>query len=80
MMPAVWIDGRIVGMADRDNQVLFEFRRVGDTVKVSALDPVSNTEVSIVGPWAAGQHTLKLQALRKLQWVLTRRQAEGRNK
>ncbi len=54
-------------------EVLFEFRRVGNAVKVSAIDPVSNTEVSIVGTPRAGEQALKAVALRKLQFVLARR-------
>jgi hypothetical protein len=57
-------------------QVLFEFRRIGNSVKVSAIDPVTNTEVSIVGPSGIGQHALKMTALRKLQWILARKRAE----
>jgi hypothetical protein len=53
-------------------EVLFEFRRVGNVVKVSAIDPNTNTEVSIVGAPAAGEHALKMAALRKLQYVLSR--------
>ena len=29
-------------------EVLFEFRQVGDVMKVSAIDPITNIEVSIV--------------------------------
>lgn len=54
------------------NEVLFEFHRVGNVVKVSAIDPQTNTEVSIVGPPTAGEHALKMAALRKLQYVLNR--------
>ncbi|OIQ93119.1 hypothetical protein GALL_249290 [mine drainage metagenome] len=50
--------------------VLFEFRRVGNAVKVSAVDPVSNTEISIVGSPTMGETTLKMAAYRKLLWVL----------
>jgi len=53
-------------------EVLFEFRKIGNAVKVSAIDPVTNTEVSIVGPATAGEYTLKMAALRKLQYVLGR--------
>lgn len=53
-------------------EVLFEFRRLGNSVKVSAVDPVSNTEVSIVGSPAAGEAYLKQTALRKLLWVLSK--------
>lgn len=55
-------------------EVLFEFRRLGNVVKVSAVDPVTNTEVSIVGAPAAGEAALKAAAIRKLQWVLSRRE------
>ncbi|MTJ82407.1 MAG: hypothetical protein F8N37_15555 [Telmatospirillum sp.] len=58
-------------------EVIFEFRRIGNSVKVSAVDPVSNTEVSIVGPATAGEHALKMAALRKLNFVLNRRGQPG---
>lgn len=51
-------------------EILFEFHRLGNSVKVSAVDPVSNTEVSIVGSPGAGERYLKQTALRKLLWVL----------
>jgi len=54
------------------NEVIFEFRRIGNSVKVSAIDPATNTEISIVGPATAGEHALKMAALRKLQYVLGR--------
>lgn len=53
-------------------EVLFEFRKIGNSVKVSAIEPVTNTEVSIVGPASAGEHTLKMAAIRKLQYVLAK--------
>jgi hypothetical protein len=57
-------------------EVLFEFHQIGNVVKVSAIDPVSNTEVSIVGSPAAGEHALKMAAIRKLQYVLGRDSGE----
>lgn len=54
-------------------EILFEFTRFGASVKVSALDPATNTEVSIVGPLAAGEAYLKQVAARKLNYVLGRR-------
>lgn len=57
-------------MSDDLSEVLFEFHRVGNAVKVSAIDPVTNTEVSIVGSPSAGERTLKLNAYRKLLWVI----------
>lgn len=50
--------------------VLFEMRRVGAFVKVSAIDADTGTEVSIVGNPAAGEAMLKRTALRKLEYVL----------
>jgi hypothetical protein len=53
-------------------EVLFEVKVIGNAVKVSALDPVSNTEVSIVGSAHASPYSLKMNALRKLKAVLKR--------
>jgi hypothetical protein len=56
-------------------EVLFEFRRVGNAVKVTALHVATDTEISMVGPPAAGEHVLKAAALRKLTYVLAQRKA-----
>ena len=53
-------------------EVLFEFRQVGAYVKVSAVDPVTNTEVAIVGSARMSKDTLKANALRKLRYVLAK--------
>ncbi len=55
---------------------LVEFVPQGDYVKVSAVDPVTGTEVSIVGDPSAGEEALKRIAVRKLEYVL-RRQKPG---
>jgi Domain of unknown function (DUF6898) len=62
----------------QDTEVLLEFHRVGAVVKVTAVDPVSLTEVCISGPASAGQSALGQAAIRKLRYVLTRRAAERR--
>jgi hypothetical protein len=64
-------------MADDNllNEVLFEFRRIGNVVKVTAIHVASDTEVCIVGAPAVGDHGLKLAALRKLTYVLGQRKA-----
>jgi hypothetical protein len=56
--------------ADRDAQVLIEFQVLGAYVKVSAIDPVSNTEVSLVGDAAAPRMHLEELVLRKLKRAL----------
>lgn len=56
-------------------EVFFEFRRVGNYVRVSAIDSVTGTEVTIVGDAKAGQIQLKQTALRKLEYVLAKKQS-----
>lgn len=57
--------------------IIIEFHRLGAYVKVSAIDPVSLVEVSIVGDPAAGEAALERTALQKLNFVLARRGAGG---
>jgi hypothetical protein len=58
--------------------VIFEFYRVGNSVKVSAVDTETLTEVSVVGPATASEATLRNNALRKLEFVLARRAGQDR--
>lgn len=53
-----------------EKDVLIEFQPVGNIVRVSAIDPVSNTEVIIQGPASAGKAVLARNALAKLNYVL----------
>ena len=55
-------------------EVIFEFHRIGNSVKVSAVEVESGVEVSIVGNPAVGETVLKRLALRKLEYVLARKQ------
>ncbi len=55
--------------------IIIEFRRIGNSVKVSAMDPATLTEVTIVGPANAGEETLKRNVLRKLEFVLAKKKA-----
>jgi len=55
------------------NEVLFEFKKIGNSVKVSAFHCDSLTEVSVIGPASAGEAQLKQLALRKLQYVLAKK-------
>ncbi len=60
-------------------ETLFEFRRVGAYVKVSAIDAATGVEISVVGDAAAGQARLKQVALKKLEYVLAKQtMPEGR--
>jgi hypothetical protein len=53
-------------------EALVEFHRLGRQVKVSALDPVSLTEVSIIAPAGLGERQMAESALRKLDYVMSR--------
>lgn len=55
------------------SDVIVEFQPQGAYVRVSAFDPASMTEVSIVGAAAAGHAILERMVLKKLDWVLARK-------
>ncbi len=55
-----------------DDAIIIEFHRVGRSVKVTAIDPITLTEVSIVGPANAGDTLLSRNAVRKLKYVLAK--------
>lgn len=56
-------------------EVLIEFARSGNAVKVTAIDPITFTEASIVGPADAGEETLRRHAVRKLIYVMNKKMA-----
>ena len=56
-----------------DKRIIIEFIQVGAYVKVSAIDPISLVEVSIVGDPSASQEILKRTVLKKLNFVLSKR-------
>ena len=61
---------------ERQGDVLIEMIQVGNAVKVSAVDTVTGTEVSIVGAPSVGEEVLKRNAVNKLNYVL--RKGKGR--
>lgn len=61
-----------------DSNYLLEFLPIGNTVKVSAVDPTTGTEVSIVGPSTASEAQLSRIAVRKLEYVLAGKRADSR--
>ncbi len=54
-------------------EIIIEFHPIGNLVKVSAMDTASLTEISIQGPATAGQVVLKRNALRRLEYVLKKK-------
>ena len=61
---------------DATPEYIVEFEQHGTSVKVSAIDPVTMTEVSIVGPSSAGQEELSRTAVQKLLFVLNKGKAK----
>lgn len=55
-----------------DDGVIIEYTSFGHTVKVTAIDPGTGKEVSIIGAAQAGQHELAKLAVRKLHYVLNK--------
>jgi len=58
-------------------EVLFEVKVMGNTVKVSALDPNTNTEVCVVGSAYTTPYSLKMNAMRKLRAVIRKNAAKA---
>ena len=60
-----------------EREVIYEFIELGNVVKVTAIDPGTGTEASIVGAPAATRQVLQHNALRKLKYVLAKRGGGG---
>ena len=59
-------------------QYIVEFLRIGDSVKVSAIDPKTGTEASIVAPaHGVSQKQMQDTAVKKLQYVLKKSKAKN---
>ena len=55
-------------MSDPDErEVYFEFVKLGNAVKITAVDSLTAVEVSVMGPANAAQSDLERVALRKLK-------------
>ena len=52
------------------SEILFEFHKSGNYVRVVAIDPKSGVEVTMVGSVRYGAETLKRNAARKLAYVI----------
>lgn len=57
----------------KNREVIIEFFPIGQIVKATAMDVQTLTEVSIQGPKSAGEETLKLNALKRLEYVLRKK-------
>ncbi|MGF1640341.1 MAG: hypothetical protein ACFCUO_05280 [Rhodospirillales bacterium] len=69
------VDGKAPGGGGA-GEVLFEFHWIGGGVRVSAIDPRTNVEVTIVGAPGVGEEALKRLAARKLAYVLAKKRSD----
>ena len=60
-----------------DEGVLYEIQWLGNSARVSAIDPKTGIEATIVAPANAPEHEMKALARRKLVYLLARRE-EGK--
>jgi hypothetical protein len=63
-------------MSGTDNYII-EFTQIGASIKVTAVDPRTMTEVSIVGGTQYSQDFLSRQAIKKLEYVLAKKRDDG---
>lgn len=57
----------------RNREVLFEIFPIGNLVRVTAMDVKTMTEISIQGPKSAPETTLKMNALKRLEYVMRKK-------
>jgi len=56
-----------------DNDIILEYYVRGKTVRISAMDPVTLTEVSVIAPYNLSREQMAQLAMRKLNYVLKKR-------
>ena len=61
-------------MAQGD-EVIIEFHCIGASVKVSAMDAATLTELPMVGPDSASEAQLKQAVIKKLEYVMAKNKA-----
>ena len=65
-------------MADEEGYII-EFHQVGNAVKVTAMDPVTLTEVSMIGAPSVSDTELTRLVVRKLEYMLAKRGTNPKN-
>ncbi len=58
-------------MTQKDGYII-EFYQLGNSVKVTAMDPRSLTEVTIIGVPSLSKEVLARSAIRKLEYVMAK--------
>ena len=54
-------------------EVLFEFYKIKNFVRVTAIDPISGIEAKIIGPINHNNEALKKLAIRKLKYMISKK-------
>ena len=63
--------------AAKGDKIYFEFSAQGNVVKATAIDPVTGTEASVIGPAnPSAREALRLTAARKLAFILKKKRGE----
>lgn len=58
------------------SEILFEYVRQGQYVKVTAIEPETRIEVSVVVPVSLSREQMQIQALNRLNYVLRKKAGE----
>lgn len=58
---------------DDDSAYLIEYTGIGNSVKVTAMDPRTLVEVSVIGDAKLSQRDLATLAVRKLRYMIARK-------
>ena len=58
------------------SEILFEYIRQGAYVKVTAIEPETKIEASVVVPATLGEQQMQIQALQKLNYILRKKAEE----
>lgn len=58
--------------AGQGTDVFFEIQQLGESIKITAIDESTGTEVSIQGPATAPLATLQYMAMKKLNYILAK--------
>lgn len=66
-------DGPQTGKPLQGREIIIEFHPVGSYMKVNAMDVKTLTEVTIQGPASAGEKVLEYNALKRLEYVLKKK-------
>ena len=59
--------------ARQPKEVIFEYTQIGNSVRVTAIDAESGTEVVFQAPRSLGEGDLQKMALRKLVYVMEKK-------